>query len=333
MAIIDLERDPEPEKEDWHNVSDPKTRRKLQNRQNQRARRQRNINRDAGPLVKQYIPGGKAGKFVYLPQSNEREQNNGVCDTSDQIQNLPLASSSDSCDIDDLVRRLAAEDDELMRSALNAMGSSLLTFGSMGGVNLRRYRANEYWQRGYYLHSDRLLSLLYYNVFRAFSWNAQILGLDLSQMAREDYPSPFLSTINSDASANTNLPKDLQPTEVQKEIYHHPGYDIFPCSIIRDNMIQHKMTSEEAEDEFCLDMEGLNRSSHGFGTDLAQYSDLDEGNRSGITIWGDPWKLESWEISEYIVLKYPWLVDGATEALMYTNARRRARGWNELRTA
>lgn len=328
MATSGQEKYPEPAEEDWHNISDPKTRRKLQNRQNQRARRLRNIDRDVGPLVKQYIPGRKVGHFVYLPRSDsEGEQNEGSRPKLHQAREASLVSSSAMPNIEDLLQRLAREDN---KQVMKAIGPSLLAFGRMGGVDLHKYRTKDYWQRGYYLHSDRLLMLLYYNVFRAFSWNVQILGLDISQMSQEDYPSPFLSThSNSENTAPMKLPKNLQPTEVQKKIYHHAGFDTFPCPVIRNNMIQHKMTEEE-EDELCLDMQGLNRTTGGIGNDPDAYSDLNEGHRSGITIWGDPWNLESWEISEYIALKYPWLVRGAVEAQVYTNARRRARGWKEL---
>lgn len=335
MAVTDLNRCPKSEADDWHNVSDPTTRRKLQNRQNQRARRLRNINRGNEPLVKQYVPGRKKGQFVYLPGSDKKgKQDEDPRSKSDRGQSVFLVSSSKDCDTADLSQKLATEDDRLIRSALNAIGPSLLTFASMGGVSVQKCRATDYWERGWHLHSDRLLTLLYYNLFRAFSWNVDILGLDFSQMTKEDYPSPFLLTLGSDGPTTRKLPRCLQPTEIQKNVYHHAGYDIFPCPIIRNNMIQYMGSLSEAEeDEFCLDMEGFNRSSCGVGTDPGPYSNLEEGDRSGVTIWGDPWDLKSWEISEYIVLKHPWLVAGAIEAQIYTNARRRARGWKELHFA
>lgn len=335
MAASDLVPRPEAEEDDWHNTSDRMTRRKLQNRQNQRARRLRNINRGNEPLIKQYVPGRKTGQFVYLPRSDNEVNWSGDSRPKPKwSRDVSLVSCPDDCDAAELSQKLATEDGKLIHSALNAIGPSLLTFADMGGVDVHKYRTNDYWERGCYLHSDRLLTLLYYNLFRTFSWNVEILGLDFSKIVKEDYPSPFLSILDSDGSAPRKLPKYLQPTEVQKKVYHHAGYDIFPCPIIRNNMIQRmEVLSEEEEDELCLDTEGFNRSFRGIGADPGPYSHLDEGDRSGITIWGDPWDLKSWEISEYVASKYPWLVAGAIEAQVYTNARRKARGWKELHFA
>jgi hypothetical protein len=47
-------------------------------------------------------------------------------------------------------------------------------------------------RRLYPLSSGHLLSLIYYNVFRALVSNMRLLDLDLELMETDDYQSPFL---------------------------------------------------------------------------------------------------------------------------------------------
>lgn len=82
------------------------------------------------------------------------------------------------------------------------------------------------------------------------------------------------------------------------------------------------MTKAE-EDELCHDVLGLS----GDGSDWLV---LEEGPRTGATLWGDPWDIWNWELSEYMALKWKWIFMGSTELLESTNNRRGARGWKEI---
>lgn len=172
------------------------------------------------------------------------------------------------------------------------------------------------------LPADHLLTLIYFNVFRGLTWNARILGLDAEKLLFDDLPSPFTPCSPTATSAITRLPAGLRPTSLQRSIDHHPCFDVLPCPRTRDNMIQDGMDS--VEDELCIDLMGL--SSTGDGFDLC----LDEGSRTGITVWGDPWEIENWEISEYLATKWTWAFAGAFELEASTNQRRRARGWKTI---
>jgi hypothetical protein len=65
----------------------------------------------------------------------------------------------------------------------------------------------------YLLPSDHLLSLIYYNVFRALVSNLRFLNLDLKSMEADDYQSPFLELDSGTCSIDLNsTPPDFQPT-------------------------------------------------------------------------------------------------------------------------
>lgn len=49
------------------------------------------------------------------------------------------------------------------------------------------------------------------------------------------------------------------------------------------------------EEELCLDTEVFNRSFRVIGTEPGPYSHPEEGDRSGVTIWGDARDLKSWK--------------------------------------
>lgn len=95
MAGYNLNGQPESKAVDWHNVSNATTRRKLQNRQSQRARQLRNVNRGSEPLIKQYVLGRKTGQFVYLHRTDDKgKQNEEARSTSERSQSVFLVSLS-----------------------------------------------------------------------------------------------------------------------------------------------------------------------------------------------------------------------------------------------
>lgn len=173
------------------------------------------------------------------------------------------------------------------------------------------------------ISADRLLTLIYLNVFRGLSWNIQILGLDAELMCVDDYPSPFLPCSPTASSSITKLPAGLRPTSLQESIDHHPYIDIFPCPQMRNNIIQISLNDEE-EERLCVDLMGLS------GGISEEERPVGGENRVGVTVWGDPWDIRNWEISSYMVDKWPQMFIGCLELQTATNRRRVARGWKAL---
>jgi hypothetical protein len=128
----------------------------------------------------------------------------------------------------------------------------------------------------YPLSSDHLLSLIYYNVFRALVSNMRLLNLDLELMETDDYQSPFLEldsgTCNTDLDS---LPPDFQPTLIQRTVPHHPRMDVFPDPVVRDNII---LNQDKFEDyPFCMAVIGHDT-----------WHENDPSQRAGMVVWAEP---------------------------------------------
>jgi Domain of unknown function (DUF3425) len=169
------------------------------------------------------------------------------------------------------------------------------------------------------LSADHLLSLIYYNVHRALIANLNMLGLDLHLMHTDDYPSPFL-TQRLDSPYVAALPSNFRPTYLQATIPHHPQWDIFPDPVIRNNVLLYG--EENIDDiELCLDL---------LGDDSFTTPHEDPQSRTGMIVWGEPWDIMSWEVTEKFAKKYSWFLIGADVLLMSTNEWRRRRGERPL---
>jgi hypothetical protein len=160
------------------------------------------------------------------------------------------------------------------------------------------------------LRCERLLPVAQYNLLLATKSNVVSLGLTM-EVLRHD----ILSLFNSKPmlADPARLPPSLRPTALQKTISHHPWIDLIPQPSIRDALL--RRLGEVDEDELCRDM---------FGS-------CGEVGQAGVLIWGDAADPSSYEVSEALILKYPWLFAGcAYEALLATNYWRRKRGEKRL---
>lgn len=164
------------------------------------------------------------------------------------------------------------------------------------------------------LPADHLLSLIYYNVFRAFAANMTILGLDFDTMCCDETLSPFLDVAHDEPHL-TLLPPGLRPTHLQCKAAHHPCWDIFPDPVVRDNVF---LRGEDQIDDIDLCEQIV-----GDGSVIAD--DDDTENRTGLIVWGEPADINSWEASESFVKLWPWFFKGAVELMLSTNRWRATR--------
>jgi len=56
------------------------------------------------------------------------------------------------------------------------------------------------------------------------------------------------------------------------------------------------------------------------------YSGIDECESRGLLVWGEPWEVGSWEVSEGFARKWGTLLKGCDEMMRGTNKWREARG-------
>ena len=160
--------------------------------------------------------------------------------------------------------------------------------------------------------SDHLLTLIKINVHRALVENMAALGMDMNWM-NPDAVSPFCTSQPWTSTVNALIPAQLQPTNLQRTVPHHPWLDFFPHPRMRDRLIA---AGDGFDDErLCTDIMGFWN---------------DEKDNPGVVIWGNPWEVENWELSEGFLRKWGWAVKGCTELIKSTNYWRARRGEKRL---
>jgi hypothetical protein len=128
-------------------------------------------------------------------------------------------------------------------------------------------------------------------------------------MVTDDYPSPFTPMSPTATSSIRLLPPSMQPTFLQQTIAHHAQWDIVPDPTIRDNLL--RQGEPRIDDvELCMDM---------IGSESRRKRHQSSNEPAGCMVWGDPWVARNWEVTENLVMRYPWLFWKARSAETYTN--------------
>lgn len=157
--------------------------------------------------------------------------------------------------------------------------------------------------------TEMTLSLIRINVFRALMINSSALGRDPRIAEEDDALSPFCVHPDRSASKISAMPSSLRPTEMQRQIFHHPWIDSLPFPGMRQNL----MLAGDALDEWelCGDLVGLFSSGSG---------------RTGMIVWGDPSEPKEWEVTEQFIEYWGWTVRGCWDLFESTNRWRERRG-------
>jgi hypothetical protein len=78
------------------------------------------------------------------------------------------------------------------------------------------------------------------------------------------------------------------------------------------------MYGEQYIDELSADV---------YGGLFEGFSDLEA---QGLLLWGDPWRQDSWELTEGFIKKWGFLLKGCVELVEATNRWRESRGEDRL---
>lgn len=158
---------------------------------------------------------------------------------------------------------------------------------------------------------DHLISLSKVNVQRAIIDNIGAMGMTV-EWTKDD---AAISIFNAQVPgfSESHIPLDLQPTEVQKRVPHHPWLDFFPSPTLRDNLIALQDTIDD--EDLCHD--------------LMAFWDT-RNTRASLLVWGPPWETTSWEVTESFLSKWGFLLYGCTALLKSTNFWRVQRGEKKL---
>ncbi|KAL6230463.1 hypothetical protein BDW75DRAFT_222686, partial [Aspergillus navahoensis] len=192
------------------------------------------------------------------------------------------------------------------------------------------------------LSSDHLLHLIQYNVFRALITNKRTLNTlptDLAtcsatKLCRDD---------TTRFPINPNIPPSLFPTNLQQTCYHSTWINVIPFPRIRDNLIRCEGRFDHGE--LMQDLTGelmtsiltpRRRGTSGTATgpedrlslSLPSGIDTDEvtAGRNGLIVWGEPHELQSWEATPGFLAKWAWAVEGCEELVEISNTWRIKRG-------
>jgi hypothetical protein len=162
------------------------------------------------------------------------------------------------------------------------------------------------------LSTDHLLTLIEYNVLRAFITNLSLLSL-MKLLHRECHST--LPLQKSLVPTPKTIPTPLAPTPLQMSTPHSPWIDTFPLAAMRDNLIEAAATSDFDERELCSDI---------FGTLFKGRKGSKK--RTGLIVWGpQPWDVSAWEVTEGFAMKWSFLLRGCSELVVATNQWRAAR--------
>ncbi|RAK82170.1 uncharacterized protein BO72DRAFT_465007 [Aspergillus fijiensis CBS 313.89] len=161
---------------------------------------------------------------------------------------------------------------------------------------------------------DQLLTLVKLNVYRALAANLNALGMtDIRGWMHPDATSAFATLQPSAAALDRALPKHLQPTAIQRAVPHHPWLDFFPHPRMRDRLI---VAGDQFDDEeLCVDIMGFWTAGK---------------EDPALIVWGPPWDIANWEMSDAFVRKWGWTVKDCPDLFRATNTWRALRGDKRL---
>ncbi|KAI2788183.1 hypothetical protein POX_e06196 [Penicillium oxalicum] len=318
QATISAPEAYEMSREQWVGLTDRAERRRIQNRINQRARRmrQRMHLRDTKDNPPKIAVSTTSSSHSSQTSSSRSPSASSFSPTT--LVHVPRATSNSSPQTSPTPVELASTRTQRPGCPPTSLTRSLIHQFAEAAV------------RSYMLGSptsDHLLTLTKMNVFRAFGRNIRIIGWDLDSLHDEDAISPFslspallnqkeyTPTFSFDSTDTvdteySNLPVSLRPTHLQRSTPHHPWLDFFPLPKMRDNLIQ-------AGDDW---------DDHALCHDIMGFWDSESLSTPGLIVWGDPWDIRNWELTEAFLKKWQWIVRGCPEIMEATNSWRSKRG-------
>ncbi|KAH8812543.1 hypothetical protein F5884DRAFT_312578 [Xylogone sp. PMI_703] len=290
--------------DDWSGRKEITTRRKIQNRLNQRARRQRAALQSHRSLE---APSVLPKTFTQAPYLLV-EYPIGQADATASEASFPESVTSPP-DVESQVSSWMSHR-ILRRLPIDHTTQQIL-------LDLEATPPVEPSSNPCPLSADHLLTLVYYNVVRAFVSNTLCLGIE-PDLICDEILSPFCSP--SYSPVYNNLPPNLQPTQLQVYQQHHPYIDLLPSSTVRDNLLR-------ADNNFD-DLELWNDT---IGTMIKCGGELKGCSEvSGLLVWGEPSDVRNWEVSEEFARKWAWTLKGCSDLLEATSYWRRRRGEEDL---
>ncbi|KAF4961560.1 hypothetical protein FGADI_184 [Fusarium gaditjirri] len=294
-----------------------KKRRKLQNRINQRARRNRMNNDDTTKTrAKQQRPTFGVKLWRVDEFGLEAGADNDECSITKQDSRLFLTTKYRGT--------LSAADVETYSQQLDMHQRLRALTGGASPL------------------SDHLLYLINYNAFRGLFQNKVILSQVTDHLVLVEGRTEKLDVmvgLKRDAiCVETGLvvPPHLRPTALQSARVHATWIDFIPFPKMRDNLITHHEHFNHrllVTDIMGDLLDDIMFNKYGEGTGPRGRRLVSRGkpgdyasDRRGMIIWGEPHRMESWEVTPRFLERWGWAVEGCPELMRATNHWRALRG-------
>jgi hypothetical protein len=190
--------------------------------------------------------------------------------------------------------------------------------------------------------SDQLLYLINYNAFRGLFQNKATLSKVTDHLALTEGRTEKLDVmvgLKRDAicvETGLDIPPHLRPTALQSNRVHATWIDFIPFPKMRDNLITHHNHFNHrllVTDVMGDLLQAIMLNKYGQGTGPQGRRLLSKGkpsdyasDRRGMIIWGEPHRMESWEVTPGFLERWGWAVEGCPELMNATNHWRALRG-------
>ncbi|RBA22117.1 hypothetical protein FPRO05_00464 [Fusarium proliferatum] len=190
--------------------------------------------------------------------------------------------------------------------------------------------------------SNHLLYLINYNAFRGLFQNKVTLSQVTDHLVLEEGRTEKLDVmvgLKRDAicvETGLNVPPHLRPTALQSTRVHATWIDFIPFPKMRDNLITHHdhFNHRLLVTDIMGDLlEDVMFNKYGEGTGPRGRRLVSRGkpgdyasDRRGLIIWGEPQRMESWEVTPRFLERWGWAVEGCPELMRATNHWRALRG-------
>ncbi|KAF5651991.1 hypothetical protein F25303_3711 [Fusarium sp. NRRL 25303] len=190
--------------------------------------------------------------------------------------------------------------------------------------------------------SDHLLYLINYNAFRGLFQNKVTLSQVTNHLVLEEGRTEKLDVmvgLKRDAicvETGLIIPPHLRPTALQSTKAHATWIDFIPFPKMRDNLIthhdhfNHRLLVTDVMGDL---LEDIMFNKYGEGTGPRGRRLVSRGkpgdyasDRRGLIVWGDPHRMESWEVTPRFLERWGWAVEGCPELMRATNHWRALRG-------
>ncbi|EWY83697.1 hypothetical protein FOYG_13494 [Fusarium oxysporum NRRL 32931] len=190
--------------------------------------------------------------------------------------------------------------------------------------------------------SDHLLYLINYNAFRGLFQNKVTLSQVTDHLVLVEGRTEKLDVmvgLKRDAicvETGLDVPPHLRPTALQSTRVHATWIDFIPFPKMRDNLINHhdhfnhRLLVTDIMGDLLEDIM-FNKYGEGTGprgrrlVSRGKHGDY-ASDRRGMIIWGEPHRMESWEVTPRFLERWGWAVEGCPELMRATNHWRALRG-------